>query len=234
MLEIMLGGSPPVSATGPGPSTLIGSYQDPNVVTRFTGYYGEVASTAFINATDLSTLCGMGSSGELTPDAHTCPWMKFLLDGKILFVSKRPLRTNTQVYQLQSTGVYNGKLIVINGQTYKVRLLSALRTSPSAYTAILDAPITHYSEWNRLMYNVCGEVSPASQEGSKWANYSLVELGHDQYGSLTNQIITSGSTSYYATHDNGAANTFLVLNGQKANTALGPSQSWRPVLELVP
>jgi len=84
------------------------------------------------------------------------------------------------------------------------------------------------------MYNVCGDVTPASQEGAKWANYTITDLGHDLYGTLSNQIVTQSNTSYYAIHNLGTAASYQTITGNSIVTAAGEAQSWRPVLELIP
>ena len=233
MLELMFNNIPiKNSLTGPGPTDLIGSYQDSNDPARYTGYYGETLGSQLILPSVLSAACGMGPNGVFIPDVDTVPWMKFIIDGRILFVSKKPIRKDVSRSMLDSANVVNGsKQITIDGLIYKVSLLTILKVSPSASTNADDAPITHGSEWNRLMYNVCINVNPASQEGDKWANYTFGDLGHNLYGTLSGQLITAGSTTYYALHLNGSSSTYQRVGGDfyTGTTNFG----WRPVLELI-
>jgi len=87
-----------------------------------------------------------------TGQNSTAGWLKFAWQNKILFVAKKPIRNSISWDAINTAKcVYGGagdKTIVIDGLTYKVRLLKGANKDPAgAY----NGAICHNSEWNRLM-----------------------------------------------------------------------------------
>lgn len=227
MLELLMSGYVKPKPGG----DLIGYWQDPNNAARYTGFYGEVPSANFINATTLTNRVQF-SGGTVITGADDFPWLKFLIDGKILYVSKKPFRNAVSRSMLDSSKVVDGqKTVTINDQVYKVRLLTIQGKSPDIYDGGTDPVMSHGSEWNRLMYNIWGDAVPASQEGDKWANYTTVDLGHNLYGTVSGQTCTIGSTVYYSLKSAAVAG-FTKVGGNNYTTT--GNQGWRPCLELVP
>lgn len=227
MLELLMVGRRP---TAPG-DALIGYYETPNDPTRYTGFYGEVQSQDFIKASTLSSAVGMANYGTAISGADTFPWLKFLIDGKVLYVAKKPIRTGVSRSNIDSAKVVDGqKTVTIAGKVYRVRNLTVQKVSPAAYDGGVDPVMSRGSEWNRLMYNIWDDGTlPASQEGDKWAHYSVADLGHNSYGTMSGQICTIGSTQYYSVKSAGQA--FTKVGGNDYTTT--GNQAWRPCLELV-
>lgn len=209
---------------------LIGYYETPGNPARNTGFYGEVPSQDFIKASALSNTVRMANYGTAIPDADNTPWLKFLIDGKILFVSKKPIRTGVSRSNMDVARVVDGqRTITIAGKDYRVRNLTVQGVSPAAYDGGLDPSMSRGSEWNRLMYNIWDDgTRPASQEGDKWAHYTVTDLGQNLYGTLSGQICTIGSTQYYSVKITGNTG-FIKVGGYTYNDTSG----WRPCLELV-
>jgi hypothetical protein len=143
MLEIMMG----FRVKNEREPLVAGTYEQ--------GYYGEVSSVDFINGDALATQIGLTTGTAFNSDAG---WLKFSLDYKTLYVSKRPFRYSVSWDQINAVGaVFGTTQVTINGKTYKVRLLKGRGDNLiNAAVKGYDVPATHGSEWNRLMYHVAG------------------------------------------------------------------------------
>lgn len=237
----------PIDFPVPGPDTLVGG-------DTTSGFYGEIAGSELITYGDLSTTLGV-SQGTLIFDNES-QWLKFALDGKTLFVSKKATRHSITWEYLYQAGIVYGNdttgynpsgaavtqdvRIVIKGKTYIVRLFKGANTDPTDGLG-WDPTNTHTSEWNRLMYPIHSGVHTQSNNPidpsvpyAQWATYSDTELG------IYDGAIGAGSWCQ-ETMINETARRFLrggqsggitYANRIDAVTASN-SYGWRPVLELV-
>ena len=216
---------------GPGSTDLVAG-------TPGAGFYGEIPSTQLITGTTLASQVGV-TEGTAITDAG---WLKFSLDGRVLYVSKKPLRHSISWDHLQSKGVVTGtKTITIGGEVYKVRLLSGANTNPStAANGSFDHPGTHGCEWNRLMYRVSAKpfgnsnnilASEGITEGD-WASYSEADLVTHSSG---------GNGSYSWCQETGTTGATRVCRGnygvshlnQYTSSSSAADFGWRACLELV-
>lgn len=220
---------------GPGPSELIGG--DPNA-----GFFGEVLSSDIINGLDLANRIGLVSGTAQNSDI---PWLKFVLDGKLLFIPKKTLRTLISWNQINAVdAVYGDREIVINNYLFKIRLIKTINPKITVIDSALvngaDKAITHDSEWNRLMYPICEEIGnyhKTSQKGPNWANYSVTELnvgGGNSLSSLSwcqerDSIDNTKSLLRGSTSDSGVTGSSWGYAWENTNKNYG----WRPLLELV-
>lgn len=235
------------SLNGPGPTELIGSYVDPVNSERYHGFFGELTSEEFITAQELANEFKITTGTLLN---NTSPWLKFLIDGKIVFTPKLPIWQGLSYELLYNRGlVYgdddNGKyplgigvnqfrVINVKGYLFKVRLIKGSLNDPYSGTtstsSTYEDPATIGSEWNRMFYNIVTGSFP-SQEGEKWATYSQAEVGistgnggltlcQETYSSNLNNKLLRGANSVMTPRS-------TVYNELVATTA------WRPVLELV-
>lgn len=222
MLELLM--CKKKSGSVPGGNQLIGYYQTPNNPARYTGYYGLVDPADFITSTALRS--ALNPPGISTPASMTTnfKWMKFLLDGKILFVATTTVVYSSNPDQLNGAGLMNGsRQISVLNMPYKIRVLKTLIGDSGS-----SIPIGN--EWDRLLSNVSDKTGLARQEGDKWAALTPTQLGFDQgNGSFSicpeikdNQIWMRG----YNAVDNGGG----VFSNQSSSYNL---MGWRPVLELV-
>lgn len=163
------------------------------------------------------------------------------MDGKTKYISKRPLRNNISWNHINAVGaVFGTATVVVNGDTYKVRLPSGANTNPAKGSSGHDAPHTHGCEWNRLMYHISALpfgnfnnklTSEGIAEGD-WASYSEKDL-------LTHS--SGGSGSYQWCQETGTDPSTRVYRGYTgvSHSAQMPSSTtaagcgWRAVLELV-
>lgn len=90
MFEMFITPGNRIDNNGPGPTTLIGFYDRPNNGGR-AGYYGTIPPSSFITGAELATLCNVTQGTVFGQDA---PWLKFHLDGKILYLPQVPNKTD--------------------------------------------------------------------------------------------------------------------------------------------
>lgn len=217
------------SNLGPGPKSLIGG--DKNA-----GFFGEVPYNQFKNGVELASAINL--TAGIVQNTNE-PWLKFILDGKILYVAKKTFRHTLSWDQINAVGAVVGtKQISFGGNTYKVRLLKATVTD-FQYNNSFDPPETHGSEWNRLMYRVSGrpwynaENTLASEniEEGDWAQYTEAQLN------FVWQLADGGVTMC---QERVGSDNIRRGSGGVSHVWYNPSNTaarthgWRPVLELVP
>jgi len=197
-------------------------------------YLGEVAAGDFITGQALTTAVGVT---EGVDQSSSVGWLKFRIDGKVLHVAKRSFRYYMPWDHLNSKGCVDGtKTVVIDGKTYKVRLLKGAEADPSAWTTAMgqaNPAILGPSEWNRLIMRVSvNNPGPASN----WASFTDEELN-----------VASGSGSRTLCKETITENGYCVGRGfpelkwfnyqMKSDGVQGNANfvsfGWRPVLELV-
>lgn len=206
------------------------------------GFLGEVNGIDFITSSDLITKIGLTAGTAINQDS---PWLKFILDGKILYVAKKPLKHNISWNQINATGCVTGTSpILIEGVAYKVRLLKTSLRDPTFNGGHgADYVDTHGSEWNRLMYRVClglqdDVFSSVVGAPGNWAQYTASQLGvsSDESGCFNLMQETHGLSQTYCTvrgfggqPEIQSVSYFGYTTKTEASSRLG----WRPVLELV-
>jgi len=197
-------------------------------------FYGEVPVSELITGNALASAIGLTAG---TAQHSNEPWLHFELDGKTLYVAKKTYRFYISWNHIQAVNaVYGSRTIVINGKTYKVRLLKGSATDPYVGGNGYDPVGAYGSEWNRLIYSVhngvhsrAGNVTPPGT----WPLYSDTDLLIDNTvgdGSFSWCQETSASDSTLRVRRGSGGLTFLGLNrASEFSTYSG----WRPVLELV-
>ncbi len=121
------------------------------------GFYGEVQVKDFISGDQLINMVGLSAGTTQFP---TEPWLKFSLNDKILFVTKKCIKYNISFLDLENVGVtYGTRILNIRGRNYRIRLLRGSSSFPAKWDnrrsdAYADPLNSHGSEWNELLYNV--------------------------------------------------------------------------------
>jgi hypothetical protein len=215
--------------TGPGPlKPLRGDFVN--------GYFGMVPLSELFNASELSTLCGFTIGTVLNLATN---WLKFAIDGKILFFPDGPLRSNMSWLQLYVAGLVYGvdgpgpggrsdttqvnqlKLVTKGEHTFKVRLAIGTN-SPTDPIASTLRP-TELSEWDRMLVpTLVGVDNPI-----KWDDIPAADLTKGNAGWNHTQDI------YSSTHRVVRGSTSLIATSNLGNGTAQDSSLWRPVLELV-
>lgn len=232
----------------PGAGTPVGSYQDPNNSARKTAFYGEVPAAEFPFTSSLYSR--FGTPNRQNPDT---PWLKFGIDGKLLFTPKLSIASGISWSSLYASGMVYGTTdtgpnnngtpttqnaaITISNMVFKVRLWSM-------FNGVAKLPYTgNYtkrtemigSEWSRLMPNISSKTGYGNQEGPKWAAYDEVNdlgfAGTSGTGGL-------GIGQEFVDANDGAKRSTSMFQdffstGAPIITDVGNYIAWRPVLELV-
>lgn len=222
----------PDDTTGsPGPKMLIAG-------NRKAGFFGEVPEYAFISGEELSNLGGLipgifRFSGE--------PWLKFMLDGKILFKRKKPIKSYISWDEINDADlVFGDKIISFKGVSYKLRLIKGLEEGVDTSDGFTYA-FTKNSEWNRLMFPI--HESALNQDFMRpeiipdnfldWGVY----YSDEEQNFISDPIVahrqwcqeTVESTGYKVIR--GGSQMEILLS--RASTAKFTNDSWSPVLEVV-
>ena len=239
MLEMLL--STTKKATGgviypdSGPGTKVLQFGDTTA-----GFFGEVTAAELIDGLALYQFSGIVGGSMDWPTGLV--WLKFFLDGKVLFIAKQnvirgitwaAIYNAGAVYGVRGTGTYpeatpvdQFKLLLVNeGATLwslKLRSIRGMNVDPNSG----NASFFPGSEWDRLMLHIAapanGGVAPF------WAQYTHSQL------SAQNDLGTWVQETY------AAVTTYGLYRGGSTTVAPGSAlqktstNNWRPVLELIP
>lgn len=206
------------------------------------GFFGEVPASELWSGDELSKLLGITSGVLINSDT---PWLKFVIDGKIIFKTKRSIRSNLSWSDLRKGGVIDeGKTIVDKkGNVFEVRLMRGANTNPSLNNLVDRGAID--SEWNRLML----PINEKSVD-KKWSHPQNVGVIPDNWDIRYND--QDLSLSY---NDKGSCQWCPenIISDQKLRVYRGPDSAgrdssriwrenpdissdmfgWSPVLELI-
>lgn len=181
-------------------------------------YIGELASASFISGSALATAVGL-STGTLVN--NTTPWLKFVDAGKTFYMPKMIIRTTITWTQLNTLGLILGtKTVVINGLTYKVRVMTGGAADPSN---------TAGGEYNNYFLRVTNAY-PGSD--GAWAANTPTDMGW-LGGTTSGEMIICKEVSTQGGHLLRGYPGFAGVWYEPDDTAY-TAYGWRPVLELVP
>jgi hypothetical protein len=230
--------------SGPGPDKLaMGTNQE--------GYLGLVPAAQFINGTELAAAIKLTAGSAISANVNS-DWQKFLWKGKVLFIPLKGFRTGVtwvQLYNLgavlgtdtvglypQNTPVVQKARVVIQGKTYRVRLMKTVQgesapIDPQGLLGLLPTgrcDDSHYfenSEYNQLMYRSC--KTPPRSIFKLWANFAAGDLNNNW---VMCQETSSKNTTTFICRGNPADGIGSGICVSKSLTALA---TWKPVLELI-
>ena len=227
---------------GVGPQELIAGGMN-------AGFFGEVPASELFTASEIASACGISQG---TAQFENEPWLKFAIDGKIIFRPRKAIRNSISWNSIDAAncvyGGSEGKRVTKNGQTYIVRLMKGALTDPSLYGAADRG--AKGSEWNRLMLPIHEQTLDNS-----WAYPAYVEdnipIWSHNFGTGANGMYKDADLMTHYTHGNGSHNwcqetrntdaTRRVYRGRYgvslSNAGIASITSsgsgWSPVLELV-
>lgn len=233
MLEIMLAGvkkdtGPALpDALGPGPQELVGG--DANA-----GFFGETTVAELIAGNTLATAMGL-NAGSVQNAAE--PWLKFIIDGVIIYYSKKPYKHTVSWNNLNAAGIASGtREFVIGDNRYKVGLPYGRNPETLAgFSSGNDTPSGYNSEWNRLMYKITTNNPASEAPGPNWANYTDNELVVHNAGG-------NGNLCWCTELPHASMPGTRVLRGNGGVQYIGGDPTdwtsvaygWRPRLQLIP
>lgn len=227
------------SITGPGPDVILAGDND-------SGYFGRLSSTEIITGDSLADALGITSGIAQNSDTD---WMKFYLDGKVLFIPVLPIRYGVSWYSLYLLGAVYGDglnimphigtsveqdaVVKAKGYNFRVRLMKGSLLDPyqgRLGTTNTEDVYTVGSEWDKLMHSVTSASTP-NLGHEKWDSLSLADLGlstgSGRY-TLCQETISANSARRLARGYYGIFNSHYTVFNEASNN-LG----YRPVLELL-
>lgn len=231
---------------------LSGSPGSPYLIsgTMQEGFFGEVPASELITGDALASECGISQG---TSQYSTAGWLKFAYKDKILFVAKKPIRNNISWNAINTAKCVYGdsgdKQIIVDGKTYKVRLMRALEPGNDPKTVVSDnaGVINHGSEWNRLMCQIHEQAIDKSWDypNNVESNIGILAhtLGSGNQGMYNDGDlgVRSGDGRYSWCQEMGKTTSSRLHRGSagvSSSNYLTSSHTddrcgWRPVLELV-
>jgi hypothetical protein len=200
-------------------------------------WYGEVTGAELITGVQLASLIGLTTGYTLLPDSG---WLHVGLDGTELLIAKRPFIFSISWEQINAVNaVYGNRIVNIQGQDYKIRLMKGANSDPTISTQGFDDASTHGSEWNRIFYRLTENVY-LDDQNTKASEEPFIHLAQYSEEDLKlGGVIAEGDASWCqetAGTDNrllrgwsGVSNSYSFYNKNWIN----PEYGWRPVLEKV-
>ncbi len=225
-------------------------------------FEGEVPASSFIQGDTLASTLGIVVGSAINA---TTPWLKFSLDGKTVYIPKMPIRDRVSWGTLYDVGAVYGTpsdpgpaasydpvnqdaQVVINNETYHVRLMKGTTTDPAQANdwggeSGFDQNFTHGSEWNRLMYPIHNgthtggldtnidpdeHADPNVGPFGSQAQYSDADLGIIGMSTWCQETGATGDNYRIYRGRYG-----LTYSGRNAVTYYSDTNGWRPLLELV-
>jgi len=205
-------------------------------------FLGEVPSDEFIDGKSLANHIGLTEGILCNIDTS---WLKFLLDGNIIYVPIKPLIHSVTWNAINGCGAVfenEGATINVGGENYDITLLRGVNRNCiiSGRYYGWDMDFTHTSEWNRLMYPIHSGIhtddrnqSNPSVSYAQWATYSDGDLlVHNSFGNGTAtwvQEAQNTDTTFRFFRGNFGITSVSRVTTPPATSSLG----WRPALRLV-
>lgn len=201
-------------------------------------FLGVVETEDFIDGPALATLVNLETGTEHN---NQNGWLHYILDGKELYVSMKPLRRGISWDTLHELGlVFGEKTIELNDSTFKVRLLKGISGPPRMMGGSYDPKWARDSEWNLLMYPVhwghhIDLNNNVAQQVGEYVNDEF--LGLSDYDLGVHHRISEGTRTWCQEQYKGLS-IQRGMFGVSYCTKYAPSQvrdsfGWRPVLEKV-
>jgi hypothetical protein len=179
------------------------------------GFYGFVPASDFITGNDLAAQIGLTAGTSHNSDAG---WLKFSSNEKTLYVAMETFRHSISWDHINAvSAVYGNRTVVINGNLYKIRLLTGGNADPASSAG---------GEWNSLMYGVHMSTNP--QWGPGYSNADLNVGTGNGLRSWTQERHSSSSSYRVVRGDNGVSSFHSDVSSSAYSY-----DGWRPVLELV-
>lgn len=229
------------SDLGPGPKIVLAG-------NTTNGFFGEMKQSELFSSEQMS---GMGNltEGTILTNPDTVPmWLKFAIDGKILYVAKQQLRTLISWNALYNAGLVYGtkdrgkypigagveQFKVVrkyeNGQPWYLfpRLLTGFDADPTT-TPVTSAQMDA-SEYSKTLGRICSAANGGIAE--KWANYTAGQISSV---SQMSAWVQETSVQNVVNAMLRGQHTVLTTGAPYAKDYVATNfASWRPVLELIP
>lgn len=202
------------------------------------GFFGEVDVAELWDGVELANEIGLYVGNE--KDTNN-PWLKFAIDGKVIYKSKNTYRSSVKWADLNTLGcIYGEKTVEKNGVKYRVRVIRGGNNAPIDLTNITLSDID-MSEVNRLIYPITinaktntGWYDPTlvGMDGDYWGvDYTQEELSFKGSGAGTYNICQEVSSDGTQNMERGYRGASFV-NGHDVGSG-DFRRGWSPVLEVI-
>uniref|UniRef100_A0AB39CCF3 Virion structural protein n=1 Tax=Pseudomonas phage RVTF4 TaxID=3236931 RepID=A0AB39CCF3_9VIRU len=212
-------------------------YEGPVYTSNFdpiTGdeYLGTLSEAEVISGTSLAAQLGLTKGNNI---ARPTEWLKFVVKGRTILVAKKPVRYNVTWQMLEDAGAIDGstKVVIANGDTYRIRLMEGAEKNPSEWIAAYgqnDPGIVAASEYNRTLY----KVHESSGQFEKFTDTDLgIQAGANGRMTICKEKFAASalSGSCVARSNSGLKNfNYPDFNPPAINVIT--HYGWRPVLEF--
>ena len=227
---------------GPGPDELIAGNMN-------AGFFGEVPASELFAASEIASACGIYQG---TAQYQNEPWLKFAIDGKIIYRPRKPIRHSISWNAINTAncvyGGSEGKRVTKNGQTYIVRLMKGALTDPCLYDKSDRG--AKGSEWNRLMLPIHEQAIDKSWDYPAYVETNVPIWTHS-FGTGANGMYSDADLMTRSIHGNGSYVWQQETRNTNASHRVGRigdgvsnlyssessytfvNMGWAPVLELV-
>ena len=168
------------------------------------GFYGEVSGEDLISGDDLASSIGLTTGVSQNSDAG---WLKVIDGNKMLLIAKKTFRHSISWNNINAVNAVFGKIIIIDGVKYILRLLST-------------------AEWDRFMYPLHVEHP---NNAPAWAEYTNADIwvGGSYNGRATWISTQNGSSRVSRGYDSVSGS----LNDTSSTASA--TRGFRPVLEVL-
>ena len=246
MLELLLSSGetptpPGYPDSGPGPKTLLAGDEQ-------LGYFGDLTGEELFTAAEMFAAIPLSVGVDIAVPAK--PWLKFFFKGKVLYIAKKPLKSNVSwndiyavggVYGTNDNGLYpaatpvnqyHPMTKVENGRTWTLvpRLIRAVNSDPANSGSYAMAGYDQ-SEWSQLFGRVVNAANDVTTE--KWARFTNGEVGGTSNFFNTVAMETYGPNVTYGAIAGNGGGFITRLNQTKVTRKYTYEFGWRPVLDLI-
>lgn len=242
MFELLLtaagSGGKEIENSGPGPKTIILGNEN-------HGYFGEFDSTLLFSAEELIDKTVSGVSLSNVP--NSLMWLKFIINGKILFLPKTQICTGVSwidlyelglVYGTDDNGLYptdnpTNQMVVVNKgkDGFKVRLPTGRNMDPSPNTVAGNwNEVTLESEFVKTYGALSSATTPLKPAGvAQWNKFNNNVDMQFNLGPNTYTLVQESNSISVAVSTFGFSPPAVTVVYNKTRGG-----AWRPVLELIP
>lgn len=201
------------------------------------GYFGVVSSSELFTGDELSSLCGITQGVSQFSDEG---WLKFAIDGDIIFKSKKPFRHSISWDHINSKGCVFGTKTVTKGDTnFKVTLMKGALTDPYLYSSADRG--AKDSEWNRLMLPIHIQAKDKSWTYPAYVEDNIPYWGIDFTDIDLHTTSSAGSGAYqwgqetpsdHASRRVVRGGIGVSYSGRGASSGAGEACGFSPVLRV--